>query len=266
MIKLQDLLAEDYDTPSKVVSDPANNERTLSDILHDFKEKGGEILGQGTSGMVLAHKKWPFVLKVFTEDAPYLKFVRFVLKNPRKSYPKFFDKPRRILPNYTRLRKNEYLYIVKVEKLEPITTGQYYEIDFYIHYGAVDFTKMPNTEVWYETEKRIRATDKKYPSMKEFLEDYRFLMYDSKIEGTPDITQQNIMKRKNGEFVLSDPFWEGENPYQTHDRLAQAEIGYDDDEYGPPPEMVKGGQKYKKPKPIKFKSLIPVPDEDDIPF
>jgi hypothetical protein len=72
------------------------------------------------------------------------------------------------------------------------------------------------------------------------------------------------MKRDNGEFVLIDPFWEGETPYQTHDRLMKGEIDYDYDD-NRNDSMIKGGELYKKPKPPVIKKSDD-DNKDNVPF
>jgi len=260
-------LNEEFEKSSDVVSNPENNERTLNDILVDFEKSGGKVLGVGKYGKVLYHPKWKFVLKIFKNDNAYLSFVRFAIKNPRKSFPKFYDKPRRIIPNYKRSKNEPYLYVVKTELLNDITTEEFKDIDFYKYYGHSDFSQpYHQSYVWQETKKKIDEINKKYPSIKTFINDYKFLE-QSEVQGAPDFHQRNIMKRDNGEFVLIDPFWEGETPYQTHDRLMKGEIDYDYDD-NRNDSMIKGGELYKKPKPPKPLVIKKSDDDnkDDVPF
>ncbi len=263
-----DLICEKFENVSDLVSDPSNNDRTISDILKDFEANGGKVLGQGTYATVLYHPSWKFVAKIFSDDIPYLKYVRFCLTHPRKSFPKFFDKPRRILPNIRRHKSKQHLYVVKTEKLEPISKEEFLDIDFYKHYGSSE--RNIKGYVWEKTYEKLDEIESKYKGIKTFMDDYNFLMRSPVEFGTPDFTQGNIMKRSNGDFVLIDPFWTGETPYQTHDRLLRAEIGYDEDDYGYDPEkdMVKGGEKHKPKKithkPLQFKTSKT--DTEDIPF
>lgn len=251
-----------------LISDPSNNDRFLSDILKGFEESGGEILGRGRYAVALARPDWNHVVKLFFSDDSYLKFVRFVLKNPRPSFPKFLDKPRKIVPNFTRSPEEKYLYVVRVEKLTPITEQEFKDINYYLYYGHTDFSvgSYKSSYAWVEIKKVIQRIENEYKYIKSFLSDYDFLM-QADIEATPDITQRNILKRSSGEFVLNDPFWEGETPYQTHDRLVQAEIGYDEYEEKPR-KFIKGGEtslpKVKvHPKPTVKSPAAPV---EDIPF
>ena len=74
------------------------------------------------------------------------------------------------------------------------------------------------------------------------------------------------MKRNNSQFVLIDPYWEGETPYQTYDRLMKAELDYDrDPDDDSDKDMIKGGELYKKPKPSKPKKDVST-STDDSPF
>jgi len=255
---------EDFDTPTELLLDPKNNDRTFNDVLKDFEKSGGKVLGQGSNGTVLYHPKWKSVLKIFYHDVPYLTFIRFAMKHPRKSFPVLLDKPRSITPNLKRKRDQDGMYVVRTERLEPITKEEFLDIDFYLYYGKTDFANVPDNYVWEKTKEKIKDIEKKYPTIKTLLDDYDFLM-SSGPQWTKDINQNNIMKRKNGEFVLADPLWEGETPYQTHDRLAKAEMGYTDDDYNEPP-MIRGGEKRKKEKPPKPVKYVRSKEDDEIPF
>lgn len=259
---------------SDLISDPSNNDKFLSDILKDFEKSGGTVLGRGRYAVALDRPNWNHVVKLFFSDDSYLKFVRFVLKNPRPSFPKFLDKPRKIVPNFTRAPEERYLYVVRVEKLTPITKQEFDDINYYLYYGHTDFSvgTYKTSYAWVETKKNIQRIENEYKDMKSFLSDYDLLMA-SGIEATPDITQRNILKRSSGEFVLNDPFWEGETPYQTHDRLVAAEIGYDEYEEKPR-KFIKGGEinvpKIKdRPKTDDKTSVKPVDTfawEEEVPF
>jgi hypothetical protein len=260
--------SENHDKLADLISDPSNNDRFLSDILKDFEKSGGTVLGRGRYAVALTRSNWNHVVKLFFSDDSYLKFVRFVLKNPKPSFPKFLDKPRKIVPNFTRSPGERYLYVVRVEKLIPITEQEFEDIQYYIYYGHTDFSvgSYKSSYTWMEIKKNIQRIESEYKGMKSFLSDYDSLMV-ADIDASLDITQANILKRSSGEFVLNDPFWAGETPYQTHDRLVQAEIGYDEYEEKPR-KFIKGGEinvpKVKeRPEPV-VKS--PIDKGEDVPF
>jgi hypothetical protein len=285
MLKYKDFyshLFEKYDNVEELLSDPKNNDKTLSAILSDFEKHGGKILGQGSYATALIHPSWKYVIKIFSNDVPYIKFVRFVLKHPRPSFPKFFDKPRRIIPNYTRPKAYSHLYVVKMEKLNPITEEEFSVIKTYKTRESLDeYIKFVMRDYDHMTDRQKASTDahvkshmvryeeieKKYPSISKFQDDYRFLITNGKDMGTPDFNRRNIMKRDNGEFVLTDPYWEGENPYQTYDRLIKAEIGDYDRPHEIEPEMYRGGGLKLKTPTRKIKtSPVVKPHNDEIPF
>lgn len=268
MIKLIKLF-ESFDKVSDLLSDPRNNEKTIWQLLDDFKAKGGEILGNGKFATVLFRPSWKYVVKIFSDDVPYLKFVRFVLKNPRPSFPVFYDKPRRIIPNYKRHKSNTYLYVVKTEKLLPITTREYGDIIFYTSYDTEHSGEMASdgNQTWVFIYNKMKKLEQEKPSFPQFKKDYNFMLDSAHDIGSPDIHSKNIMKRNDGTLVLADPFWVGETPYQTHDRLLKAEIGYDEDEYrDTEQDMIKGGEKFKQPKLPKPVKSEPKSSNDDVPF
>lgn len=265
------VLLEKYDTVAELLTNPANNHLTLQGILADFQAHGGEILGQGRYAQVLSHPSWKYVAKIFNSDSHYLKFVRFCLKNPRPSFPVFYDKPRKVIPNYSRSKSEATLYIVRTEKLHTISEQEFKDLSYIDYYAEPD----PEMEAKYHNWKNIgdkwRGLMADNPSLKDYTRDLKFLMSQEGDFGTPDITRNNIMKRQNGQYVIADPFWEGETPYGTHDRLMRAEIGYEYEEYADYEKepLVPEGKLPKKPRPVK--TPIPTPksfnrDDDDIPF
>jgi hypothetical protein len=204
MIKLKDIISrllEGFETSSDITSDPENNELTLSKVLRKFEEAGGEVLGQGAFGYALTHKKWNFVVKIYESDDAYTRFVRFVLQNPRNSYPKFLDKPRKFLPNFARGAGMEYMYIIRMEKLDKNEYNKYEQI-YHIIQDPHRYNKNPAHLGGYEN---------LYPNIKEFVRDLCFYLDYNKITDPheavsyPDIHAGNIMVRKNGELVLTDP-------------------------------------------------------------
>jgi hypothetical protein len=261
-------LLEKFEKVSDLLSDPNNNNLNIHELLNLFKQNGGEILGQGKYATVLVHPSWKHVVKIFSNDVPYLKYVRFCLKNPRPSFPKFFDKPRRIIPNYKRHKSNVYLYVVKTEKLLPISIREYDDMQYYLYYDIDHSKEMAEKygEGWRFIHNKLIKLQSDFPWFPQFKKDYDFLMYNSNEIGVRDDTSKNVMKRSTGEFVLTDPFWEGESPYQTHDRLLKSEIDYDGDYgYDTEKDMVKGGEKFKKEK-IPTPKIVNKNSEEDVPF
>lgn len=268
----------------ELLSDPKNNNKDFDDILKDFKAHGGEVLGTGAFATALWHPSWKYVLKIFHGDISYLKFARFVMKNPRPSFPKFLDKPRKIIPNFKRSYTRQDLYFIKMEKLNPITEKEFdkmkdiidgdqkfkslsYSIDKtqkqlrryeeklreYAERSKQHENKLRSwsanpeeaikkhrdawsndatyndilrdmksiqtdlKELWdrYNNwNKNIQDMKNAYPELAQFFEDCQFLKKG--LSNIPDIGgfdlhSGNIMKRDNGQFVITDPVAFGGN-------------------------------------------------------
>lgn len=268
MIKLSEYAAllhptlnEAFDNVFDFLLNPAYDNTEWYDLIRKFETYGGKILGQGNYAMVMEHPSWKYVLKVFSQDVPYLKFVRFVLKNPRKSFPVFYDKPRKIVPRFKRDPSQAYLYVVKAEKLNPITNDIFEDIEYYLYYNH-DFLddmiqqhkdRAGGEDMWNEMKKKLINLEKKYPSLPQFKEDYNFLLnqnYGNARFGELDMHYKNIMQRSNGDLVLVDPFWVGESFHQMQNRVINQEI--DPSSNTPYQSMLKGGQLPKRSKPSKL--------------
>jgi len=206
------MITEKYEPIQSLFNDPEFENSNVYAILEKFKRDGGEVLGEGSFGIVLSRPEWNFVLKIFVKDDSYLRFVRFAIANPRKSYPKFFDIPRRIKTNIMSkpndkddtISKISNLYIVKSEKLFPISEDEFLDIQFYLKHSISNSWSSLPPDVMYE----LKRIDKKYPGMKEFDEDFIYLNRGIIKKKYVDLHSGNIMKRDSGEFVLVDPFYD----------------------------------------------------------
>jgi preprotein translocase subunit Sss1 len=237
MMNLREILSsllETFETSSDVTSDPKNNVLTLKDVLDKFSSFGGKILGSGAFGCALMHPKWNFVVKIFSQDDAYLKFVRFVLRNPRNSYPKFLDKPRRFLPNFRRPAKDEYMYIIRMEKLEPLPRETWSEMSRVI--WTIEAGKQPQEDV---LKNMLAVLKDKHPNIVEFIRDFRFFADYARFLrktddfGYMDLHDGNLMTRKNGDLVLIDPFVGGHPKRYAHNKHRQ-------------PKTLFGGKPYNK--------------------
>jgi len=251
------LINEAFDSVYSFLLNPEHDNTEWYDLIRKFELHGGKILGQGKYATVMEHPSWKYVLKVFSQDVPYLKFVRFALKNPRSSFPVFYDKPRKIVPHFKRYADQSYLYVVKTEKLYPIDNDIFKDIKFYLYYShnfVDDMLASSNkntSKMWIDNKNKLKSLESKYPSLPQFRKDYNFLINNTNF-GKLDIYVKNIMQRPNGEFVLTDPFWEGESLHQMQNRVIDAEIDHYDDE--PPRPTLKGGE---LPRKLKTKTKSP---------
>lgn len=205
------ILNEKYETIRALFNNPEFKNSNVYRAIANFQIDGGQVLGEGTFGIVLTRPEWNFVLKVFVRDDSYLRFVRFAIKNPRKSYPKFYDIPRRLKSDFLSIpddagqeKKIESIYVVKTEKLFPITQAEYQDIQFYLVYKTSGTFATNPPKVANE----LKRLERKYPSIEELNDDFMFAVRGITKAKKTDIKNNNIMKRKNGEFVFIDPFYD----------------------------------------------------------
>lgn len=240
------------------------NDRPFFDVVKDFEKAGGSV-SSGKYGTALIHPKWNYVLKVFSADPCYLRFVRWVMKNPTSGFPTFYGKVRKIVPFYKRGVAEKYLYVVKMERLFLIdlktaemivscvndTNYKHFwediaSPDFIAEFEkwkvlVAEITKSRQTNDFETTIKARREIRKaffhertfmifqhfeQYPSLKEVCY-ANYLLTLAGLECAPDIHTGNFMKRANGEFVLIDPLWEGETFFQMLYKAENAECDYD---------------------------------------
>jgi hypothetical protein len=250
--------------------------RTYHDVLRDFQDAGGEV-SSGSQGHVLSHPRWNYVLKAFPNDPEYLRFVRWAKRRQDLvAVPRVLGGPWKIVPFYAR-RVNEYryLYVVKLERLHPITDPVLRKnigiwVDHGIHY--LDMDQRPDaddgvrdyiaasTQHEAMTDISSRTDRAAYHAIRNRLNDlseWRFLaaarqhwmdypglravceayaaLVADNVAGSPDLHGDNFMLRENGAIVMIDPLWAGETPYQAHDAAMRSEIG-DYDEPDEPDE------------------------------
>lgn len=293
------LLQEQFDTVSDFILNPQHRNKTWGQLESEFRADGGEILGAGKYGTVFNHPKWNYVLKLY-DDELYTRFVRYAYKNPFPSFPKFFGPPQRVLPFYKRSRAETELYLVRMEKLEPITNSEW-DVIFKNYQNGISYLDVLQSgqldreeDEWIKNspeaikagkpryvQAKVKINQKFYqqvidaiknnPKLLTLFEGLRMLQR-SGMPGVLDMHKDNIMKRANGDFVIIDPFWHGSNPYQDYDAVRRAETDsypdYDEPELFPggkfPPS--KARQLARKRKSQEKQRLRLQASYDDTPF
>jgi hypothetical protein len=278
------LLQEVFDTVFDFLLNPEHRNKTWEELMQEFKASGGQIIGQGKFGQVFTHPQWKYVLKMYN-DKYYTSFVRFAYRTNHSAFPKFYGLPQKIVPFYKRFNEQAVSYIVRMEKLNPITDSQIFnlirdlwwegtqyieEMKYGTHEREYEKTMYPDfserrkgKEPWIVKIKhyeRVIAAIKQYPALFKLFEGIK-LLHDAKLQGMFDFHANNFMQRNTGELVIIDPLWAGSNPYADYDAAMKAEIGYEGDDYDREPELI-GGQ---LPKKIK-KKITKIQPRDDIPF
>lgn len=233
--------------------------KTRDDLFDMLAAKGIKCIGSGKYGTVFSHDSWNYVLKIMEDDPHYLAFVDWALKHPSIHFPKFVKKPLQMHTFHTRRKRDaRRMWVVKIEKLYPIQNKQL--IAFLVrnlenaathawrkHNGYAESEPNPN----YQME-MPDGTVEKGVSWATMFERFPWLeslgltyanFWDAGA-GCPDIHSGNIMQRKDGTIVLTDPVWEGETPYQAYDKWVKSEMDmyadeYDDDTVSGPDYLVK---------------------------
>lgn len=203
-----DLFEEAFDTVSEFFLNPEHSSKTFTQVMREFKQSGGEVLGQGSFGIVLSHPSWPYILKLFPRDDCYLKFVRFTYSHPFPSYPKFYGLPKRILPQFMRGLTMENPYIVRMEKL--VSPSNSYQVADQIEEMLLDLReKGIHDDSEYTLAKHVSifgSSNAQYFNIIKGL----LMMRDTLKECKLDIHGGNIMFReKDNEWVWVDPVWSG---------------------------------------------------------
>ncbi len=284
MLSFSEYFKESYDTVQDFLTNPIHNDKERWEWTKGFEADGGQVLGNGSYGAVYYHPKWPYVVKIFEQDDPYVKFLRWSMKNPHSAFPKMYGTPKRVIPPYKRrTEKNDKFYAVRLEKLKEISSDEFDLFMTYRHQLARYFYMMDNEFVfknYYDERARPayiedskRLIQSLPPNIVKVIYGY-YLLYRANLDmnmGDEDMHQRNIMKRDNGEIVLADPLWYGYNPYAAADHQYKMEIDYyGGGEHDPEPRLVRGGKlrkpiRKKKPKP-KPEPVREEPNDDDIPF
>lgn len=244
--------------------------RTLWDVLDDFKKAGGETFS-GQNGTVLTHPKWAYVFKFFENDEYYLRYVRWAMRQNSPHVPVFLSKPRRITPFYMRSDRTPQIYVVKMERLTPITDPWLKQnFDWLVNGPTEGMKTLACRDQWEEIQARyadltqraeafqgVRGLEavmarsdirdeiqsmmgrvrfiqafQNHPGLDALMEFIWTVFASAKLDGAHDLHAGNIMQREDGTYVLTDPLWKGgTSPLEQHRRMMQAEVLIDDPDY-----------------------------------
>lgn len=255
--------------------------KTWDELLDDFEKRGIKFIGGGKYGQVFSHPAWNYVIKVFEDDPYYMGFVDWVIAHPNKHFPRFSKRPLKMHKFYSRFSNDtNHFYVVKIEKLYPITDRALMEFLVYEleRIGEAAWKKHNNHQYTYYnpnyTQRFPNGSMVKGATVEDVFKQYPWTeslglafsaLWEAEV-GHQDIHSGNIMQRKDGTIVIIDPVWQGETPEQAYYAFLRAESG---DVYGEYDDLpMTSGPKYphhKKQSPPKQKQE-PYPSWDDIPF
>lgn len=253
---------------------------TLDQLLDKY---GIKVVGAGKYGQVLSHPSWDYVVKLFSNDPAYLAYIDFVISHPNPNFPKFTKKPFQ-LHQFQKRSANEAatLWAVRIEKLNTINDKKLLAfIVRNLESGATtlfqkedpssSYNRMPKTVPLVQPDGSLaygmtfKELFNKFPWFESLCSAYGELLIGLE-QGCPDIHSGNFMQRAGGTIVITDPVWEGSNPYKEYDSWYKTETDYYGNEEDP--EQIQGPL-YKNRKPTENKVKQPAQpsdDYDDIPF
>jgi len=195
---------ESFDTVSEFMINPEHSHKDYGQLMKEFEESGGKMIGFGRFGLVYSHPKWPYVLKIFNSDDAYLKFVRYAYDNPHPSFPKFYGKPQRINPKYITDKHAGKRYLTRIEKLEPVSEEFFNKLDL----NLSDYFKFKeNPELVTDQNKFsvMESTIKSLPKEICNLLEGKYLIERDISDAKLDMHDGNIMIGKTGQYVWTDP-------------------------------------------------------------
>ncbi len=229
------LIKEAFDTVSEFMLNPEHSDKDYDQLIAEFEASGGQVIGSGSFGIVYSHPKWSYVLKVFAWDDPYLKFARYAYTKPHPSFPKFYGKPQRVVPQYTRYKDEAKQYLARIEKLNPAPENVLSSIDARL---LLFFHLRENKDAIKDRVEYMKLLDrvKKLPKPVYNLLEGLYLLRRDLPDLNPDLHPENVMMRDDGQYVWIDPVWTGDDNSENPLTTAMTDEDYE------PENMLRGGQ------------------------
>lgn len=176
------------------------------------KDLGTKVLGGGAYGTVIQSSNSDVVYKVLESDAGYMRFVRLVQQYPDKHYPKIY-KVKNLTSFFKRYRvQNDKFYVIALETLFPIdekktgmkatfiasllNTYSPKEAPKLMPNGHNNINQVPTSE-FLQFMPELKSLWTAYMKVKGALQESS--------DYFPDIHTGNLMMRKDGTVVITDP-------------------------------------------------------------
>jgi hypothetical protein len=169
-----------------MTEEETSHKERLSRMKDIMVAKGMKHLGKGKYGHVFQSKSTGHVIKIFRPDSGYISFLKLIRDNKNNPH---FPKIRKIVS--FKHKNNKGLHLIKLEKLNPISQDEYEPIGSYAYSTELNPKGKSNVKFRSENPAFADALDKVV----------------SNSTGNLDIHRGNIMKRDNGQFVITDPYY-----------------------------------------------------------
>lgn len=153
-----------------------------------LEKYGFKLIGSGAKGAAFSHKNYPYIIKLFSYDDGYMRYIKFANQNPNNRYvPKFKGQPTKIFGE---------IYYVRVEKLEEIPPKNPKIITLMQSFDLI--TRMLQRYGHLNAEAKSLKPNKDMMALCNF-------MYKTPSTVAPDLHAGNFMMRPNGDIVIIDP-------------------------------------------------------------
>lgn len=183
----------------------AYHSKTGEEILKALEDAHGiKVLGKGRFAVTLGHPSWDYVIKVFPRDDCYVKFLDFVSRNqPNINLPKIIMKPKKMTTFFRRNSGHDTFYVAKIEKLEDLNREDYKELKPMFEHNffrlAADAIKADSFDRFLKSHGLSRGIHGN------LVETIVKITQDGDADCFTDVHFQNIMRRRDGTFVVTDP-------------------------------------------------------------
>lgn len=185
----------------------------IDDVLDSM---GHKELGRGTFGVTLKHSTKPEVIKFWMTDSAYNDFINYVAAHPYKNFPTLYSKPKSISSFFRRTTNfPDKVNYVKMEALEKFKDNINPIRDLFLMLSDEcdnhkDVDRIINT---YLTVPNMTMNKNYLDLLNSVISDVpkfcheMFEMMHHVLKGKHylDLHDENVMLRKNGELVITDP-------------------------------------------------------------
>lgn len=165
-------------------------------VTNKLENLGWRKLGQGLFGVTYQNPKYPYIIKVFSDDPGYKKWFDFVRKNQNNPHVPKIRGYKMIL--------DDRAMAIRIEKLKPISKEKFRLVDDINN--ALSMPSLLNYSRDYYNALKIRKLENlynKYPDHHALID--LFNRINTGIAFV-DLHDQNVMERDDGTIVITDPF------------------------------------------------------------
>jgi hypothetical protein len=188
----------------------------LEDVISSMTTH--EIVGRGSFAVVLKNTSKPEVVKFWVEDSSYDDFINYVAAHPYKHFPTLYSKPKALTAFFLRTKEfPDKIRYVRMENLKQISEDSIdWEVIRKMFYDLMDCRSKKDVDEFvkfYLSHPGSRYKDEDLEALHRMVKNVPEFCHEMfkmiKVVIAPgrqlDVHSRNIMKRQNGEIVITDP-------------------------------------------------------------